>query len=61
MINELERHRWKAAQEDGVLSGLEFSDQAADCPFDHGQNALRSFWLLGFSIGRSKRKSLEYG
>jgi ribosome modulation factor len=51
MINELEKQHLEAAQEDGVLSGLEFSSQAKACPFAHHQHALRSSWLLGFSIG----------
>jgi ribosome modulation factor len=61
MINELEGLRLQAAQEHGVLSGLELSKQAADCPFDHKEHALRSSWLLGFSIGRSKRRASKAG
>jgi ribosome modulation factor len=61
MIIELETQRLETAQEDGVLSGLEFRSRFADCPFDHSQHALRSSWLLGFSIGRAKRRAMNKG
>jgi ribosome modulation factor len=61
MISELEEKALAAAQEDGVLSGLELNGRAADCPFDQRQHALRSSWLLGFSIGRSKRRASKAG
>jgi hypothetical protein len=61
MIFELERKGLEAAQEDGILSGLKMSNQATDCPFDHHQHALRSAWLLGFSIGRTKMRASNRG
>jgi ribosome modulation factor len=61
MTNELEKQQMAAAQEDGILSGLGFGSQAKDCPFAHDQHALRSSWLLGFSIGRTKRRALNRG
>jgi ribosome modulation factor len=61
MIFELERKGLEAAQEDGILSGLETSNQATDCPFDHHQHAKRSAWLLGFSNGRTKMRALHRG
>jgi hypothetical protein len=61
MINGVEVQGLQAAQQDGELSGLDFSKRATDCPFDHEKHALRSSWLLGFSIGRSRRRALRPG
>lgn len=57
MTDERKGDALLAAKEDGVLSGLEINNQAADCPFGHRHLALRTAWLAGFAIGRNKRRT----
>ncbi|WP_344706218.1 hypothetical protein [Sphingomonas swuensis] len=53
--------RMAAAHDDGVHSGLDLDQQAADNPFGHDQIMLRSAWLLGFATGRTKLGELTGG
>jgi hypothetical protein len=52
MFSKRELQGFAAAFEDGWLSGMESTDCAAHCPFDHDQKICRDAWLKGFSFGR---------
>jgi hypothetical protein len=52
VINDEELMRLNIAVADGRLSGLERSDGASDCPFNHDQPSLRMAWFDGFGAGR---------
>jgi ribosome modulation factor len=61
MPTQQQMQQQDAAEADGVLSGVDPQQQAADCPFSHREVELRSAWLQGFSAGRLKLKNSEEG
>jgi hypothetical protein len=52
VIDDEELERLNIAGADGRLSGLERSNRASDCPFNHDQPTLRLAWFDGFGAGR---------
>lgn len=59
MTLECRETQLEAAQEDGMIAGLDLSNQGADCPFGHHENALRTVWHRGFAMGRIKLKAMS--
>jgi hypothetical protein len=61
MTVECSEARLEAAQEDGMMAGLDLSNQGADCLFGHHEHSLRTAWHGGFAIGRTKLKAQTKG